>query len=217
MGDSRPTYPRAEGRRSPGVPGAAGDCQCNPLRVAHGVRLAVAPARSSPVADRLPLLSPLADDRHLGAGPHHLTRTASANKRSSSEPLRRHHRQSIGEDDGKRGAHGYDGGKKVNGRKRHLLVDTSGLVLRAVVHPANISDRDGARLVLADLRQDFPRLGHLWLDSAYQGALLAWIETVLGCTVDRVKRPRRWAWPHPDVTPPRFPDGFAVLPRRWVV
>jgi putative transposase len=105
----------------------------------------------------------------------------------------------------------------VNGRKRHLLVDTTGLVLRAVVHPANLSDRAGARIVLADITRDFPRLRHFWLDSAYQGTLLSWIETVLGCTVELVKRPRRWAWTHPDVTPPILPDGFQVLPRRWVV
>lgn len=49
------------------------------------------------------------------------------------------------------GPHGYDGGKKVNGRKRHLLVDTLGLLLKVVVHPANLQDRDGAKLVLADL------------------------------------------------------------------
>ena len=68
------------------------------------------------------------------------------------------------------GWRGYDSGKKVKGRKRHLLVDTEGLVLRAVVHPANMMDRDGVKLVLHEsITADFPRLQHIWLDSAYNG------------------------------------------------
>jgi putative transposase len=59
------------------------------------------------------------------------------------------------------GPHGYDGGKKVNGRKRHVLVDTLGLLLKVVVHPANIQDREGAKLVLTGLDRAFPRLHHL--------------------------------------------------------
>jgi putative transposase len=56
------------------------------------------------------------------------------------------------------GPRGYDGGKKINGRKRHLLVDTQGLIMRAVVHPADIADRDGAKLLLAPLHGRLPRL-----------------------------------------------------------
>ncbi len=70
------------------------------------------------------------------------------------------------------GPHGYDGGKKINGRKRHLLVDTLGLLLRVVVHPANLQDREGATLVLADLGPQFPRLHHLWADQGYTGPIL---------------------------------------------
>src|SRR5258706_5986079 len=80
------------------------------------------------------------------------------------------------------GPHGYDGGKKVNGRKRHILVDTLGLLLKVVVHPASLQDRDGARLVLAGLQQRFPRLRHLWADQAYTGPLLGWIAAELGWT-----------------------------------
>ena len=71
---------------------------------------------------------------------------------------RGHHRQPIGEDHGKRGPRGYDAGKKVKGRKRHIVVDTLGLPLAVAVHPADIQDRDGARLVLARLLGRFPRL-----------------------------------------------------------
>jgi len=71
------------------------------------------------------------------------------------------------------GPHGYDGGKKVNGRKRHILVDTLGLLLKVVVHPANVQDRAGAKFVLAGLQPHFPRLRHLWADQAYTGPILA--------------------------------------------
>jgi putative transposase len=63
------------------------------------------------------------------------------------------------------GPRGYDGGKQVNGRKRHLLVDTQGLIMRASVHPANIADRDGAKRLLAPLQGQAPGLQHIWADS----------------------------------------------------
>src|SRR5919109_1410005 len=118
------------------------------------------------------------------------------------------------------GPRGYDGGKKVNGRKRHLLVDTQGLVIRAVVHPANITDRDGARLLLAPLQGQLPRLQHLWADSAYSGKAREWIESTLGCTLEIVKHwwtGVRWVWVAPGQESPTLPSGFHVLPRRWVV
>src|SRR5258707_7189064 len=79
------------------------------------------------------------------------------------------------------GPHGYDGGKKVNGRTRHLLVDTMGLLLKVVVHPANLQDREGARLVLAGGGRQFPRLGHLWADQGYTAQVLDWIACRVGC------------------------------------
>src|SRR6266851_9168154 len=90
------------------------------------------------------------------------------------------------------GPHGYDGGKKVNGRKRHILVDTLGLLLQVVVHPANLQDREGAKLVLAGLQSRFPRLRHLWADQAYTDPILDWITEQVGWTVEVVERsPRR--------------------------
>jgi putative transposase len=118
------------------------------------------------------------------------------------------------------GPHGYDGGKKVNGRKRHLLVDTMGLLLRVVVQCANVQDRDGARLVLAGLQQRFPRLHHLWADQAYTGPLLDWIKQDLGWSVEVVERsPRRGFLVTPEHPFQRvaFPAQFELLPRRWVV
>jgi len=71
------------------------------------------------------------------------------------------------------GRRGYDGGEKISGRKQHLLLDTSGLVLNAVVHPADVAERDGARLVLEPgEEEELPRLKHLWADAGYRGAAL---------------------------------------------
>jgi putative transposase len=117
------------------------------------------------------------------------------------------------------GPRGYDGGKKMSGRKRHLLVDTSGLVLNAVVHPADVADRDGARLVLApSVEEDrLPRLKHLWADAGYRGAgLREWITERLGLSLEIVQRRRRWVWVPNDVEPEPLPEGFEVIKRRWV-
>jgi transposase len=133
------------------------------------------------------------------------------------------------------GERGYDRGKKVKGGKRHLLVDTEGLVLKAKVHVANVVDQQGIKELLDGAKELFPRLSHLWLDAAYRGEDKGrgWVEKVLGWSVDLVERPRRpapeeivksWAerWKQEGVEvdweqllPPT--KGFQVLPRRWVV
>jgi putative transposase len=105
----------------------------------------------------------------------------------------------------------------VNGRKRHILVDTIGLLLLVRVHPANVQDRDGAKLLLAGLAERFPRLAMLWVDAAYQGPCAAWITETLGWVVAVVRKPRRWRRGPADQDPPAMPTGFQVLPRRWVV
>ena len=92
----------------------------------------------------------------------------------------------------------------MTGRKRHIVVDTLGLLLAVVVHAANIQDRDGAKLVLAKLVGRFPRLKLIWADGGYAGQLVEWARTCGGWLLEIVKRP---------------PDShqFQVLPRRWVV
>ena len=91
--------------------------------------------------------------------------------RGQSDHLR--YRQPECEERGKRGASidpsGYDAGKKIKGKKRHVLVDTVGLLLHAVVHPADIQDRDGGILVLSTLFGKFPFLTKLFADGGYQG------------------------------------------------
>ena len=80
----------------------------------------------------------------------------------------------------KGGARGYDGGKKISGRKRHLLVDTEGLVIVAAVHEANIADRDGAKLLLTKISEGLPRMEKVWADRGYNGKIGEWMKERLG-------------------------------------
>ena len=100
---------------------------------------------------------------------------------------------------------GYDAGKKVNGRKRHVLVDTLGLVLLVRVLPANLQDRVAARQLLAQFfgQPSRPRVRHIWADGGYVGPLVAWAFELWRCTIEIVKRTEAHV--------------FKVLPRRWVV
>jgi putative transposase len=92
---------------------------------------------------------------------------------------------------------GYDGAKKVKGRKRHLLVDTQGMVLEARVHGAEIQDREGIKLLLDEnVRDRLPeRLWHLWLDAGYTGQDkgAGWVERMLGWTAEIVRHPKKLA------------------------
>ena len=103
---------------------------------------------------------------------------------------------------------GYDAGKKVAGRKRHVLVDCLGLVLVAVVHAAGIQDYEGARAVLGHVRNKFRRLRCLWAESIYERTgLPKWVRNLRVRGKLRLEIVRR---PSPQ-------PGFVVLPRRWVV
>jgi putative transposase len=85
---------------------------------------------------------------------------------------------------------GLDPAKNVEGRKRHLLVNTEGLVLEARVHSARVPDAEGIRLLLEQARDRFPRLSHLWVDAGYQGrGRRWWVEEVFGASVEVVRKP----------------------------
>ena len=103
------------------------------------------------------------------------------------------------------GPRGYDAGKKINGRKRHILTDTTGLLVAAIVHEASVQDRDGAPLLLATVRHAFPWLRHVFADGGYAGDKLEAALAKLGSwTIEIVKRLQ--------ATP-----GFHLLKRRWLV
>ncbi|MDA0837132.1 MAG: IS5 family transposase [Planctomycetota bacterium] len=102
------------------------------------------------------------------------------------------------------GERGYDAGKKVTGRKRHILVDTLGLLLEVVVHPANIQDRDGAKLVFNKALGRFDRFQRIWADGGYAGQLVNWVKEKSMWVLDIVRRSEDQR-------------RFEVLPRRWVV
>ena len=129
---------------------------------------------------------------------------------------------------------GYDGGKKVKGRKRHILVDTEGFVLKAKVHSAKVMDYEGIKMLLRTSGRAVPRLSHLWVDAGYRGEDKGadWVEKTLGWSVELVERPRKpapeevlmawaeeWAKEGVEVDWQKLlpPKGFVVLPRRWVV
>ena len=102
---------------------------------------------------------------------------------------------------------GFDAGKKVTGRKRHVLVDTLGLLMRVVVTSGAVQDRDGAKLVLEGLAKNeelIKRLELIWADGGYRGALVAWVEETFGWKLDIVEKQEGQI-------------GFQILPKRWVV
>jgi transposase len=100
-------------------------------------------------------------------------------------------------------SHGYDAGKKIKGKKRHVLVDTLGLLLHAIVHPADIQDRDGGILLLATLFGMYPFLQTLFADAGYQGRQFHNARKKSCLTCERRSSSAR-------IT-------FVVLPKRWVV
>jgi putative transposase len=102
------------------------------------------------------------------------------------------------------GERGYDKGKQVNGRKRHILVDTLGLLLAVVVTAASVPDVHGARRLLAHLPGACKKLRRIWVDGAYRGQLLDWVAEHCRCRLQVVLRSEQQT-------------GFVVLPRRWVV
>ena len=106
------------------------------------------------------------------------------------------------------------------GARRHLLVDTVGLLLKVVVHPANLHDHLSATVVLVEtLGNDFPRLQHIWADQGYAGALRQWTAEHLGIDLEVVypwwRQLQRYM---PNLLDEMgFQPGFHILPRRWVV
>jgi putative transposase len=114
-------------------------------------------------------------------------------------------------------------GKKIQARKRHLLVDTQGFVLAVNMHAADIADRDGAKLLLEPIRDRFPPLELIWADGAYTGQIRRWVQQTLGFALKIVQHP--WAgirgvWVKEAMEldwDKIIAKRFHLLPRRWLV
>jgi transposase len=146
--------------------------------------------------------------RHIGAHPSRTVRGSARAGRPRAEPNSRNHRRTDRQGRAKRGSwldpSGYDAGKKIKGRKRHILVDTLGLLLNVVVHPADVQDRDGAFPLLRRARRLFPFIERIFADGGYAGRKMA-------MTVWRTGAWRLQVVKRSDAA------GFEVLPKRWIV
>src|ERR1700720_1747047 len=146
--------------------------------------------------------------RHAGAHPSRALCRDPRARRTRGEPDGCDHRQPERQGCSKGGSwldpSGYDAGKKIKGRKRHILVDTLGLLLNVVVHPADVQDRDGAFHLLGRARRLFPFIERIFADGGYAGrkmALTVW---------------RTGAW-RLQIVKRSDAAGFEVLPKRWIV
>ena len=129
----------------------------------------------------------------MGADWQDAARTGASGKGSKGHAYGGDRRFAVCEDGIKRGRRGYDAGKKIKGRKRHIAVDTEGNLLAVIVHSAGIQDRVAARAVLL----------RLFVDGGYTGKLIGWAQEMFGYNVEVVKRNEL--------------HKFQVLPKRWIV
>jgi transposase len=139
----------------------------------------------------------------VGARDQGAARTGAQSRRTKHRANRGNYRFAVGQDGSKRGRRGYDAGKKIKGRKRHIAVDTQGNLLAAVVHSTGIQDRAGARAVLMRLFCRFDTITTVFADGGYTGKLIVWAKEMFGYSVEIVKRKEQHL--------------FQVLPKRWIV
>jgi transposase len=139
----------------------------------------------------------------MGTGNHGARRTGAQGAGPKRYTHRGDHRFAVGQDGAKRGRRGYDAGKKIKGRKRHIAVDTQGNLLAVIVHSAGIQDRVAARAVLMRLFCRFDTITKVYVDGGYTGSLIDWAKQMFGYTVEVVKRTEQHL--------------FKVLPKRWIV
>ena len=139
----------------------------------------------------------------MGADWQGAARTGASGKGSKGHAYGGDRRFAVCEDGTKRGRRGYDAGKKIKGRKRHIAVDTEGNLLAVIVHSAGIQDRVAARAVLLRLFCRFDSITKVFVDGGYTGKLIGWAQKMFGYNVEVVKRNEL--------------HKFQVLPKRWIV
>jgi len=145
----------------------------------------------------------MARQRRLGAGWQDPARTGTQGEGSKRHAQRSHYRFADRQDGAKRGRRGYDAGKKIKGRKRHIAVDTEGNLLAVIAHSAGIQDRVAARAVMMRLFCNFETITKIFVDGGYTGKLIGWAKEMFGYDVEVVKRDQL--------------HRFKVLPKRWIV
>jgi transposase len=150
-----------------------------------------------------PAVPRLARQRGVGAGDEDTARAGPSDAGTKRHTDGGDHRFAVGKDRAKRGRRGYDAGKKIKGRKRHIAVDTEGNLLAVIVHSAGIQDRVAARAVLMRLFCLFGTIQTVFVDGGYTGTLIEWAKQMFGYTVQVVKRTDQHL--------------FKVLPKRWIV
>ena len=139
------------------------------------MRLAAPAARLSALADRLLLTAPVGTRRRLGPRPPRIAARRPGTIRTRAFSQRRRARQPDRPDGGPKGGFkGFDAGKRIHGRKRHIMTDTDGRLLAVQVHAADIQDRDGAKGVLTLSRRAFPFVERVFADGGYAGRLWGW-------------------------------------------
>ena len=159
------------------------------------------------LAHLLPLLREMEGRRGLGEGPRQAAGPAAEQERKKKAPTAAVIDSQSVRSAGHSGLRGYDAGKKVKGRKRHLLVDTLGLALAVVVHSASVQDRDGARELLGGLVSRYGWLRLIRADGGYAGKLVEWVSGLARHRKVRLEIVRR----SDDA------KGFVALPKRWIV
>src|SRR3954449_11833784 len=204
----RALHPAGQARRPSANGGRARGAERAPLHPRD--RLPVArPAQGSATEEHGPRLShALGLGRHAEAAAPRALRPGPRAGRQGGEPDGGDHRQPERQERGKRGARvdpgGYDAGKKVKGKKRHILVDTLGLLLSAAIQPADVQDRDGAIPLLRAARRLFPFVEVIFADGAYRGE----------ATAKAVAGTGRWRL---ETVSRGDAEGFVPLAKRWIV
>src|SRR6266436_1511100 len=210
MGACRTIDPARQARRQQAPCRGARSDERDHVYFEHGMPVACDPKRSAAAQHTFRLSRLVELRRHAGAHPSRALCGGTRAGGTGGKPDHGDHRQPERQGRAKRGAlldpQGFDAGKKITGRKRHILVDTLGLLLSVAVHPANIQDRDGVALVLdRRTRRLFPFIERIYGDGGYQGPKAAKAAAKTGCwTIEIVER-----------SPAAV--GFEVLPKRWIV